>query len=266
MLDRLAARVDEAIEYEEPSESLVQWESLPSQVDPSNYLPASRADKKRAQIDHMVRGFSCLKLEDQSVVVDFCSGGGHLGLVLAAMFPTITVLCLDRNPRNCARVVQRKAEAGLTNVYARCGDITDLADFPFDVGVAIHACGWLTDYVQALCLRREAAYVLCSCCVGKVHHAPTNVKDLVFHPRSAVFQESFTEEEYRDFTSLADVEFTEIDDNLAHDQILRRKCKAWVEIDRNLWARSKGYECHLFQMPVWATPKNDIIIGKPPRQ
>jgi len=39
---------------------------------------------------------------------------------------------------------------------------------PFDVGVAIHACGPLSDWIHQKCLKQRAAYVLCPCCVGKV--------------------------------------------------------------------------------------------------
>lgn len=102
-------------------------------MDPGEFLPEERSERKRAQLDYMIRAFSKLlsNLQNQEgydsnrqlVAVDFCSGGGHLGLLLAACFPKIKVICLERNPRNCVRIVERKLEAGLDNVEVSCADV-----------------------------------------------------------------------------------------------------------------------------------------------
>lgn len=79
----------------------------------------------------------------------------------------------------------------------------------FDIGVAIHACGWMTDFVQSVCLRRNASYVLCSCCVGKLCHPgpPEAVKNFVLHPRSKQFKDRFSREEFLDMCKKADIDF-----------------------------------------------------------
>ena len=208
--------------------SVSSWEELPSIVDPGLYLPEERKLRKRAQLDYMCRAFAKLlyhlqkKNPSQSddyvdgrskkrlTAIDFCSGGRHLGLILAACFPEINVVCLERNPRNCERIEQRKAEGGLDNVQVMCADVADaLTVQDFDIGVAIHACGWMTDFVQAICLQRKASYVLCSCCVGKIAHPgpPESIKEYVMHPRSKRFQEKFTREEFLDMCKKADVDF-----------------------------------------------------------
>jgi hypothetical protein len=151
------------------------------------------------------------------VAVDFCSGGGHLGLLLAAFFPDVKVICLERNPRNCVTIVQRIQEAGLDNVEVRNADVKNAEEMEhFDIGVAIHACGWMTDFVQAVCLKRKASYVLCSCCVGKLSSPgpPEECKEDVQHPRSQQFKHHFTKEQFLDMCKKADIDFYFNPDNL----------------------------------------------------
>lgn len=325
--------------YSEFPPSVSSWEELPAIVDPGLYLPEERKVRKRAQLDYMCRAFAKLlqhlkqkqrdentettesessenesessssRQEKRLTAIDFCSGGGHLGLILAACFPEIDVVCLERNPRNCERIEERKIEGNLQNVEVMCADVADaLTVKDFDIGVAIHACGWMTDLVHAICLQRQASYVLCSCCVGKIAHPgpPESVQQYVMHPRSKRFQAKFTREQYLDMCKKADVEFyadggfglsnfgddsfavahevekenrqdseqkedvcppattgnsQNTDSKETKDRIARRFCKTAVEVDRNAWSREFGYDTFLMQMPSWATPKNDIIVG-----
>lgn len=57
-------------------------------------------------------------------------------------------------------------QAGLTNVRVVEGLVQDYQE-PFDLAIALHACGEATDLVQDLCLFHGAAFVLCPCCVGE---------------------------------------------------------------------------------------------------
>jgi hypothetical protein len=41
-------------------------------------------------------------------------------------------------------------------------------EFPFDVGVALHACGNATDHAIARCVATSAAFVVSPCCIGKL--------------------------------------------------------------------------------------------------
>ena len=47
-----------------------------------------------------------------------------------------------------------------------------MADFSeterFQVGIAMHFCGMLTDLALGACLRQHAAFAFCPCCYGKV--------------------------------------------------------------------------------------------------
>ena len=65
-----------------------------------------------------------------------------------------------------------------------------------DVGVAMHACGLLTDLSIDLCLERGARFALCPCCYGQVAASSER-------PRSGLFREHFALDEFRGLHHLA---------------------------------------------------------------
>jgi len=90
-----------------------------------------------------------------------------------------------------------------------CGGIEEFAELPttptataaaaaavpkhggrVDVGVAMHACGLLTDLSIDLCLERGARFALCPCCYGQVAASSER-------PRSGLFREHFALDEFR---------------------------------------------------------------------
>ena len=74
-----------------------------------------------------------------------------------------------------AQLAQSRVEqAGLTNVKVIQGLVQDYLE-PFDLAIALHACGEATDLVQDLCLHHQAGFVLCPCCVGE--YAILHVRD-----------------------------------------------------------------------------------------
>lgn len=74
------------------------------------------------------------------MVVEFCAGSGYVALPLACMFPECKFVLLDMKAPSLAIAEERVAAAKLTNVEIFCGFIDDY-DRPFDVGIALHACG-----------------------------------------------------------------------------------------------------------------------------
>lgn len=66
----------------------------------------------------------------------------------------------------CAILRHRVALAGLPNVSVFCGMIEHYAQ-PFDVALALHACGNATDAVLLAAAHHRAAYVVSPCCVGE---------------------------------------------------------------------------------------------------
>ena len=93
---------------------------------------------------------------------------------------------MDINQVAVQLVEEKAVKAGLHHVdrFFACS----IADFPeeepFDVAIAMHACGaasdlaqqatpaecWVTDWVGAAqaALARGAPYVICPCCIGKL--------------------------------------------------------------------------------------------------
>ena len=67
------------------------WETLPPLVHPkAGELPEERLLRKQGQLESLA--LPCLALAQQGdTIVDFCSGGGHLGLLLAHLLPNCTV-------------------------------------------------------------------------------------------------------------------------------------------------------------------------------
>ena len=101
-------------------------------------------------------------------VVDFGAGSGNLTLPLAAAFPSMDFVAVEMKRRSADLVSQRAAAAGLSNVTVLCGMIERAEIGPFDVGVALHACGNATDHSIARCVRANAAFLVSPCCIGKL--------------------------------------------------------------------------------------------------
>jgi hypothetical protein len=73
-------------------ESKFDWSSIPRDVHPmGGELPLDRIEKKCDQLENMAAAVKLLAKEGDTIV-DFCSGGGHLGIILAYLMPNSTVI------------------------------------------------------------------------------------------------------------------------------------------------------------------------------
>lgn len=79
-------------------------------------------------------------------IVDFGCGSGNLLLPLAALLPGCQFTGVDMKPAALKLLMQRAADAGLSNVSVFEGMIEQYRQ-PFDVALALHACGNATDHV-----------------------------------------------------------------------------------------------------------------------
>jgi predicted RNA methylase len=100
-------------------------------------------------------------------VVDFGAGSGALALPLAARFPDVCFVAVEMKRRSADLLLQRAKSAGLANVRTSVCMI-ETFDEPFDVGVALHACGNATDHALLRCVEQSAAFAVSPCCVGKL--------------------------------------------------------------------------------------------------
>ncbi|CAI5731257.1 unnamed protein product [Peronospora farinosa] len=236
----------------------IPWADLPDGIHPRDgKLPPQRARNKQHQVDNLAVFLQRI-LRPGNIVVEFCAGSGYVALPLACLFSHCTFVLLDKKEPSLAIAKERIAAAHLTNVEIFCGLIDDYCK-PFDVGIALHACGEATDMVMQKCLAERAAYVLAPCCVGKIKSSKW------VYPRSATLAAELSRTEYEVLAKAADfghssrgaVAQTDINRR-------RRRCKTLLESDRNVCAEEALYDTFMFIMhPATATPKNDVLVGIP---
>lgn len=168
----------------------LSWSLLPAFLQPASFMPAARAARKEAQLANMIDAMRCalahmglltpppaVEAGDEPprrrpLLVDFCAGSGHLAFPAAWLLPHCDVALLERNDAAIARAHQRLASmaacgAPLPNLRIIHSGLQEF-DEPFDVGMGVHACGWLSDVIQLKCFEHRAAFVLAPCCVGKL--------------------------------------------------------------------------------------------------
>ena len=248
----------------------VDWASLHPALHPSSAgVPASRAERKAWQLESLISMATLLAPPRPCHLVDFAGGTGVLGLPLAGLLPHATITIVELKARSLDIARRRAAEASLTNVRFYLGDICAF-DQPFDVGLALHACGTASDLVMQACVAARARFVVCPCCTGKLSAERRDVyryavtgdnKARVRYPRSSAVAATLSEEEYNFLVCAADVS----DAGLLRGPrgVLRRLCKAYLEHDRALWAiEDGGYVARVTTMHRDdASPKADILYG-----
>ena len=92
-------------------------------------------------------------------IVDFGCGSGGLILPLACLFPSCHFTGVEMKPAALAILRQRATSAGLSNVSTFAGMIESYEQ-PFDVGLALHACGNATDAAMIRCQQHRASYIV----------------------------------------------------------------------------------------------------------
>jgi hypothetical protein len=242
-------------EYSDPHFSLrLDWDQMPEGIDPaSGFLNDSRAIRKRWQIENFIEIAQSL-IKGDEVIVDFCSGSGHLSLPMAYLFPNCHFIIVERNPIPLDIGKKRIEDSGLKNVEMFNGYIQDFHE-KFALGVAIHACGKATDYAQMRCIENNVPYILCPCDIGYIKNSE------LIYPRSSYLSQMLTREEYNVLARTADWTTWDFENEKAKAGKL---CMGYVSFDRNLLAEETGYETYLFTTnPRESTPKNDIICGFP---
>lgn len=252
------------------------WTKTPEACRPR--VPRSREERKRWQVESMVNLVLLLinrmKTVKNPTVVDFCGGTGQVGLVVAALAPFARVIIADICETRIELAKERIRQSDVKNVTVWCGDVRYF-DRSFDLGVALHACGAASDIVMEMCAKRNAAFVCCPCCVGKLRSTnvdinTTNVhskrKDSFRFARSRAFQSCVTSSSYDALATSGDWgHFAEA--SLENWGGLRVVAKTLLELDRAMWIEETfNYYVRLCKMePLHASPKNDIIVGLPKR-
>ena len=207
-------------EAQSPSASLIDWDLMPAECDPTRVIghaaketaeaAAARALRKRVQVESFYVLLSQMlpppvpekdgaSRSGKKTVVDFGCGSGNLALPLAALMPHVNFVGVDMNARSIEIMRGKAAAAGLDNVTCETARIEEYTG-AYDVAVALHACGNATDMAMEHAVLNNAAYLMCPCCVGKLKFslaggtstsstpgtAAARVLPAVTHPRSSV--------------------------------------------------------------------------------
>lgn len=231
------------------------WSQFPVTVHPQEgELPKSRLLRKCQQLENIVNRVIDIAKPGHRIV-DFCSGGGHVGIVLAYTLPKCTILMVENKVSSLKRAKARIEKLGISNVeYYQCN--LDYFCGNFDVGAALHACGQATDLVMQKCYEKNASFVCSPCCYGSIQ--PNHS---VNYPRSALYAKMLSDlEEYLCLGHTADQTHAPDHPSTAQGQL----CMRLIDADRLAHAKELGYETKLFLMiPVTCSPKNHLLVGTP---
>ncbi|XP_059197309.1 glutathione S-transferase C-terminal domain-containing protein [Centropristis striata] len=234
------------------------WDSLPGAINPTEGKMSNiRAVRKRQQLNNLVAMVTELARPGYTVV-DFCSGTGHVGIVLAHTLPDCQVILIENKEESLVRAQSRSAELGLKNI----GFIQANLDYftgPFQIGVALHACGVATDMVMEHCIQAEAAFVISPCCYGFIQNA---VK--FTFPKSKRFQETLTYKEHMIVCRFADQTAVQLP---PERRLIGKQCMGLVDLDRSWAAETDRYSVQVMTMePESCSPKNNMLVGRPPHK
>ncbi|XP_023025203.1 glutathione S-transferase, C-terminal domain containing [Leptinotarsa decemlineata] len=230
------------------------WSNVPIEANPNGgALPKKRASRKCEQLENLAKAVIKLASDKEYKIVDFCSGSGHLGILLAVLLPNCEIVLVENKERSLLRAKERIQKLNLPNVTIVQSNL-DYFLGSFDIGVALHACGVATDLVIQNCIYRRAHFVVCPCCYGGVkdcHH--------VTYPRSEQFRKlKLGYKNYLSFAHAADQ--THEEDNVKTKQ--GYFCMDIVDTDRRLQAESYGYNVNLGKLkPNSCTNKNNLLVG-----
>ncbi|XP_044202988.1 glutathione S-transferase C-terminal domain-containing protein [Thunnus albacares] len=234
------------------------WDNLPEAINPTEGKMSNiRAVRKRQQLNNLVAMVTELARPGYTIV-DFCSGTGHVGIVLAHALPDCQVILIENKEESLVRAKSRSAELSLGNI----GFIQANLDYftgPFHIGVALHACGVATDMVMEHCIQAGAAFVISPCCYGFV---PNAIK--FSFPRSKRFQETLTYKEHMILCRFADQTAVQLP---PERRLIGKQCMGLVDLDRSWAAETHGYSVRVMTMePESCSPKNNMLVGRSPQK
>lgn len=78
-------------------------------------LPENRVARKREQLENLAAAVQ-LYAQPGQVIVDFCAGSGHLGILVAYLLPQCRILLVENKEESIRRAENRIEQLGLQNV------------------------------------------------------------------------------------------------------------------------------------------------------
>lgn len=235
----------------------IDWNTIEPEHEKNCALPQQRLLRKRQQLENLANAVVSMACKGNRII-DFCSGTGHLGILLALQLPHCTVILMENKAISLERAKKRAQELNLSNCrFYQCN--IDYFEGNFDIGTSLHACGTATDIVLQQCLRTKANFVCCPCCYGSLQPMPH-----LSYPLSKKFQTVVNEKEYLYIAHTADQAHELGTLNCKPETTKQGQfCMDIVDSDRKMQAEEQGYEVILTRLhPEQCTPKNRLLVGK----
>lgn len=258
-IEKVMAKVSDLIEIPELGFSYgadlsFTWVNIPMVINPTGgSLPQKRSARKCEQLENLVKAVLKMTASNANVkvIVDFCSGSGHLGLLLGYLLPNCQIILVENKEQSLERAKNTLNSIKIDNVsLLQCN--LDYFRAKFDLGIALHACGVATDLVLQNCYTNRANFICCPCCYGGIH----NTYHLTY-PRS----EALDKVRYSEYLHIAHAS----DQTHGKDNVKTRQgyvCMSIVDLDRKFEAMTRGYVVHLGKLqPETCTPKNNLLVG-----
>ncbi|NXF91587.1 GSTCD protein, partial [Eubucco bourcierii] len=233
----------------------LDWSNLPSAVNPGEgKMSRDRALRKQQQLNNLVAVVTKLA-KPGDVIVDFCSGGGHVGIVLAHLMPSCQVVLIENKELSLIHAKDRSDELGLNNIGFIQANL-DYFNGTFNIGVALHACGVATDMVIEHCVKAQAAFIVSPCCYGFIQNT---VK--FKYPQSHQFKEILSYKEHMILCRFADQTAVQLP---PERRLIGKQCMGIVDLDRAWAAEEHNYSVQVVSMePESCSPKNNMLVGIP---
>ncbi|KAM8906234.1 glutathione S-transferase C-terminal domain-containing protein isoform 1-T1 [Lycaon pictus] len=233
----------------------LDWNNLPTAVSPKEgKMSSDRALRKQQQLNNLVYVVTN-QAKPGDRIVDFCSGGGHVGIVLAHMLPSCQVTLIENKELSLIRAKKRSDELGLSNIWFIQANMEYFTGM-FNIGVALHACGVATDMVIEHCIKTRASFVTCPCCYGFIQ----NTSKFNF-PKSEQFKKTLSYKEHMILCRFADQTAVQLP---PQRRLIGKQCMCLVDLDRARAAEEHGYSVQVISMePESCSPKNNMIVGVP---
>jgi len=231
----------------------IDWNSHSDYLNPSKGdLNDKRSLRKQYQISNILAAVRPL-VTPGCTIVDFCAGGGHVGIVLAYFFKCCKVILVENKEESVKRAVRRIRGLKLQNITI-CHSNLDYFCGTFNIGVTLHACGVATDLVLRACSKERASFVVCPCCYGSINNT-----ELISYPRSQSFREKLAVKDYFILSHSSDM--TTWDGESMNSQ-LGRSSMELIDVDRCTLMEELGYDTSLrIMVPKSCSPKNHLLIG-----
>uniref|UniRef100_A0A8C9Q8P2 Glutathione S-transferase C-terminal domain-containing protein n=2 Tax=Marmotini TaxID=337730 RepID=A0A8C9Q8P2_SPEDA len=233
----------------------LDWNGLPIAVSPKEgKMSSDRALRKQQQLNNLV--YVVIKqAKPGDRIVDFCSGGGHVGIVLAHILPSCQVILIENKELSLIRAKKRSDDLGLSNIWFIQANMEYFTGM-FNIGVALHACGVATDMVIEHCIKTRASFVTCPCCYGFIQ----NTSKFNF-PKSEQFKKTLSYKEHMILCRFADQTAVQLP---PQRRLIGKQCMCLVDLDRARAAEEHGYSVQVISMePESCSPKNNMIVGVP---